>query len=100
MQGISKSRHKHLVDVLLQFESLLKERQASEADMEQAQLYRDDIETIMANYGRLVTELAEQIKVYLELYDLAKIKFLGLCRNRTIRVSKPDTKVLPTIASY
>jgi len=78
MQAISKARHKHLVDALLQLEDLLKERLVNDSDLGQALIYREEIETMMSNYDRLVQELAIQIGDYLELYDRAKIKFLSV----------------------
>jgi hypothetical protein len=74
MQGISKSRHTHLVDALLQIEQLL----SKECDcLQQATEYRVELESMRSNYERLLNELARQITDYEMLYSHVKIQFLG-----------------------
>ncbi|RKR83407.1 hypothetical protein BDD43_3615 [Mucilaginibacter gracilis] len=74
MQGISKSRHVHLMDALLQLETLLgKECEC----LQQATEYRVDLENMHSNYERLLEELARQITNYEVMYSHVKIQFLG-----------------------
>lgn len=74
MQGISKSRHVHLMDALLQMEQLLnKECECLQQTVE----YRIELETIHSNYERLLGELARQITDYEVLFSHVKIQFLG-----------------------
>ncbi|EHQ27512.1 hypothetical protein [Mucilaginibacter paludis] len=74
MQGISKSRHVHLMDALLQLEQLLgKECEC----LQQATEYRVELESMHSNYERLLEELARQITNYEVMYSHVKIQFLG-----------------------
>ncbi|EHQ25474.1 hypothetical protein [Mucilaginibacter paludis] len=74
MQGISKSRHVHLMDALLQLEQLLgKECEC----LQQTGEYRVELETMHRNYERLLDDLEKVITDYSVLYDQVKIQFLG-----------------------
>lgn len=74
MQGISKSKHEHLIGALLQLEQLL----SRECEcLQQAGEYRVELETMHGNYEQLLNELAKQIVSYELLYSQVKIQFLG-----------------------
>ncbi|EHQ27500.1 hypothetical protein [Mucilaginibacter paludis] len=74
MQGISKSRHVHLMDALLQLEYLLGKECGC---LQQAGEYRAELATMHSDYERLLGELAKVITDYSVLYDEVKIRFLG-----------------------
>lgn len=74
MQGISKSKHMHLIDALLQMEQLLSKEYEC---LQQTTGYRVELEAMHSNYERLLDELARQITDYEVLYSHVKIQFLG-----------------------
>lgn len=94
MQGISKSRHTHLVDALLQMEQLL----SKECEcLQQAGEYRVELESMHGNYERLLDELSKQIMEYEILYSHVKIQFLGKKLKelkKEISVEMPDFPML------
>jgi predicted nuclease with TOPRIM domain len=94
MQGISRSKHVHLMDALLQLETLLgKECEC----LQQAGEYRAELETMHRNYERLLGELAQLITDYSVLYDEVKIRFLGKKLKelkKEISVEMPDFPML------
>ena len=77
MQGISKARHEHLTDALLQLESLLSTEQQESGCLEQAADYRERLEALHQSYERILTDLAWQIEAYEALYSQVKVQFLG-----------------------
>jgi soluble cytochrome b562 len=74
MQGISQSKHQHLVDALLQMEQVLKQNREC---VEQAVEYRVELESMHKNYERLLDKLANQISEYEALYAHVKIQYVG-----------------------
>lgn len=94
MQGISKSKHEHLMSALLQLEGLLNK----ECDcLEQAREYKSELETMHSNYERLLDELARKITDYEVFYSHVKIQFLGKKLKelkKDISVEKPSFPML------
>ena len=61
MQGISKTRHEHLIDALLQMERLL----SSDCEcIQEAEEYRTELENMYRDYECILSELAKQIRAY------------------------------------
>ena len=58
MQGINKKRHTHLVDALLQMESVWSCKQPECGCLQQAKYCRKELETKHANYEQLLEKLA------------------------------------------
>lgn len=77
MHGISKSRHEHLKDALLQMEGLLKECNLECCFLQQAVDYNRELESMYQNYQQLLKELSRQITDYEILYIEVKVQFLG-----------------------
>ena len=77
MQGISKSRHEHLLRALLQMEGLLKECDLECCALQQAADYNCELENMYQNYQRMLKELSRQITDYEILYIEVKVQFLG-----------------------
>jgi len=77
MQGISKSRHVHLMDALLQLEGLLSAGKRERGCLQEASDYRESLEAMHRNYERLLDELAGQIEAYETLYSEIKVQYLG-----------------------
>ncbi len=77
MQGLSKSKHVHLVDALRHLESLLNGREQECECLPQTAALRRELESMHGNYERLLDELAKQITDYEVLYSHVKIQFLG-----------------------
>ncbi|RKR83390.1 hypothetical protein BDD43_3598 [Mucilaginibacter gracilis] len=77
MQGINKTQHGHLIAALTQLQQLLAQNGEVKA-MQQAAIYQEELESMMAGYERLLAELLTQIIAYREQYDEAKIKFLSV----------------------
>ncbi|WP_147321960.1 hypothetical protein [Mucilaginibacter conchicola] len=78
MQGISDTRHRQLVDALLQLENVLNDRGGAPKDIEKAADHRRQLIEMKANYDHFVSQLAQQIDAYFAEYEKAKVKFLGV----------------------
>lgn len=76
MHGISKTKHLHLADALLQLERLLSRDFKQDVNMQQSEEYRKELEAIHLEYERLLVDLARVIDGYNELYGKVKMKFL------------------------
>lgn len=97
MHGISKSRHEHLLDALLQMEGLLKECDLERSCIQQAAEYNRELESMYQNYQRLLKELSRQITDYEILYIEVKVQFLGKKLKqlkKEIHIEKPAFSVL------
>jgi hypothetical protein len=97
MHGISRSRHEHLKDALLQMEGLLKECDLEPSCLQQAMEYNRELESMYQNYQRLLKELSRQITDYEILYIEVKVQFLGKKLKqlkKEIPVEKPAFSVL------
>lgn len=97
MHGISKSRHEHLKDALLQMDGLLKECNLDCCYIQQAADYNRELESLYQNYQRLLKELSRQITDYEFLYIEVNVQFLGkkLKQLKTvISTEKPAFSVL------
>ncbi len=77
MQAISKKRHEHLKEALLQMEGLFSDQQKDCGCLQQSGVYNRDLETMYRNYERLLKELSRQITAYEILYSEVKVQFLG-----------------------
>lgn len=77
MQGISNSKHRHLVDALLQLENLLGRDFEHDADKQQAAEYRMELDLMLVDYERLLSDLAELIGHYNALSGKARLQFLS-----------------------
>ena len=77
MQGISKTKHKHLADALLQLERLLSRDFKQDTEIQQALEYRKELELMHTEYERLLLDLSGIIDDYNELFGKVKIQFLS-----------------------
>lgn len=77
MHGISKSRHEHLHNAMLQMEELLSSNDRDCGFLHQAADYDRELESMYQNYERLLKELSSQITAYEILYSEVKVQFLG-----------------------
>ncbi|EOR95761.1 hypothetical protein ADIARSV_1074 [Arcticibacter svalbardensis MN12-7] len=77
MHGISKSRHEHLHNALLQMEELLASNGRDSGFSQQAVDYNLELEAMYQNYEQLLKELSRQITAYEILYSEVKVQFLG-----------------------
>ena len=98
MQAISKGKHVHMIDALLQLEKLLIHEQECNC-LQQSADYRRELATMHANYEQLLEKLAEQISAYEALFGNVKVHFLS----RKLRELKKDipadrTASIPALA--
>lgn len=77
MQGISTSKHQHLVDALLQLERVLGQDFKADTDLQEAAEYRGELERMHEEYEHLLMHLSELIVNYNELSGKVKIQFLS-----------------------
>ncbi|MBE9586219.1 hypothetical protein IM792_17320 [Mucilaginibacter sp. JRF] len=77
MQGISDTRHRQLVDALLQLENLLCENLDRDSDMQTAGELRAQLETTHANYNKQIVVLSELIQDYHNLFNKIKLQFIA-----------------------
>ena len=98
MQGISQSKHQHLVDALLHLEMLLsKDDDATGADLQQAADYRLELEGMHRQYESLLIELSKVIVDYQDLFGRVKVQFLSKklkTLKKQIPVDKPAMRLL------
>ena len=77
MQGISNSKHQHLVDALLHLESLLSRDFQRDVDKQQTVVLRHELEVMHKKYNKQVRELSDLINDYQELFCKVKMQFLS-----------------------
>ena len=77
MRGITKGKHVHMIDALLQLEELLTHEQPECGCSQQARDYRRELAAMHANYELLLEKLAEQVSTYETLFGDVKINFLS-----------------------
>jgi hypothetical protein len=77
MQGITKGRHVHMIDALLQLEELLAREQPECGCLQQAKDHRRELSAMYANYENLLEKLAEQISAYEALFGHVKVHVLS-----------------------
>ncbi|GAA4323041.1 hypothetical protein GCM10023149_23720 [Mucilaginibacter gynuensis] len=77
MHGISKARHKHLIDALLGMENLLNEKQSECEHAQQTAEYRAELEEMYTEYEDLLSKLSVIIVDYEILYSHVKINYLA-----------------------
>lgn len=97
MQGINKAKHVHLVDALLQMETLLSRNLAKESGKQLAGQLRLDLEVILNCYNNQVNLLAELISDYHELFGKAKMQFLPPKVKELKKLAEQDTRTLPIL---
>lgn len=73
MQGISKTRHVHLLDALQQLEGLLTDRQTECICLQKAEDYKLEMKSMYRNYEHLLKALSRQISAYEILYSEVKV---------------------------
>jgi hypothetical protein len=98
MQGISTSKHQHLVDALLQLEKLLNREFVHNTDPQMAAELRSELETLFGSYNRQVMALAKLIGDYHELFNKAKIQFLSPKLKELRKKAEHDARVFPLLA--
>ena len=97
MQGINKAKHAHLMDALLGLERVLNIPGADDNFLQEIDEHRDRLETMVADYDRLLSELAYLITDYEVLYSEVKVQFLAKkLKNlkKEINVEKPAFVIL------
>lgn len=77
MQGINRAKHAHLMDALLALERLVSKECDDDKCMQEIVAHRDQLETMFADYERLLTDLAIVITDYEILYNTVKVQFLA-----------------------
>lgn len=98
MQGISQSKHQHLVDALLQLERLLSIDIKQDTDKQQAAELRQTLETLHGQYHQQVKELSDLILDYQNLFQKTKLQFLSP-KLKELRQQVPQDKpVFPLLA--
>lgn len=98
MQGISTSKHQHLVDALLHLENLLSKDFGQDIDRQLANELRSELELMHNNYSQRVAALAELIADYHELFHKAKMQFLSRKLKELKKQAGRDDSVLPLLA--
>lgn len=98
MQRISTSKHQHLVDALLQLESLLNSDFKQDLDLHVASELRAELETLFISYNQQVIALSELIGDYHELFNKTKIQFLSPKLKALKRKAEQDARVFPLLA--
>ncbi|WP_256012087.1 hypothetical protein [Desertivirga xinjiangensis] len=93
MQGISTSKHQHLVDALLRMERLLNKKTDQEADKLLCAVYLRELETAFFQYEQLLSELSSLIEGYNELFGKAKTQFLSPRLKKLRRQVHKDTQL-------
>jgi hypothetical protein len=94
MQGISQSKHQHLMDALLHLENLLNTYAENDADIQQAIHLRSELGMMHQNYCRQLDELFGLINDYHELFNKSKAKFLSPKLKELRKQMVKDTKVI------
>lgn len=97
MQGISTSKHQHLVDALLHLENLLESDFEQQADRERSAELRQELETMLESYKEQINTLAELIGDYHELYHKARMQFLSPKLKMLRKQAGQDGAVLPLL---
>lgn len=77
MQGISQSKHQHLMDALLHLENLLSRDFTQDTDRQQAGELRSELEAMHSKYNVQMRILFDLIVDYEELFHKAKVQFLS-----------------------
>lgn len=77
MQGISNSKHQHLVDALLHLEQLLSGDFKQVTDKQQAAELKHELEAMHNRYNQQVLELSDLILDYQDLFQKTKMQFLS-----------------------
>lgn len=88
MQGINKAKHVHLLDALLQLESLLEQREFGDREINKAENYRSQLKAKFHDYEVLLNQLAQCIAEYEDLFSEVKVQYLG----RMLKEMKKESK--------
>lgn len=96
MQGISQSKHQHLIDALLKLEKLLGKDFKQDADRQQAAVYHMELDAKHTEYERLLLELSHVIDGYNQLFEKVKIQFLSP-KLKEMRKNVPQDKAVFTL---
>jgi len=96
MQGISQSKHQHLVDALLQLENLLNRDFKQDTDKQHASELRSELEAMHRKYDEQMRELFDLILDYQDLFNKAKIQFLSP-KLKELRKQVPQNTRLYTV---
>lgn len=98
MQGISNSKHQHLVNALLHLENLLSKQCEQNTDKQLAGELRLELETLHNSYSKQVNALADLIGDYHELFSKAKIQFLSPKLKELKKQAEQDAQIMPVLA--
>lgn len=98
MQGINNSKHRHLVDALLQFQNMLDRDFERDTDRQQAEELRLELEALHCSYSKQVNVLAELIGDYHELFSKVKLQFLSPKLKELKKQAEHDTRIWPMLA--
>jgi len=97
MQGISTSKHQHLVDALLHLEESLSKDFRQYNDSQLACELRRELEAMIGLYGEQVSALAEPIASYNDLYQKARMKFLSPKLKELTKRATQDEQIQPLL---
>lgn len=97
MQGISTSKHQHLVDALLHLEELLSKDFEQDTDRQISAELRRELEEMLSSYTEQVNALAKQISGYHELFNKAKMQFLSPKLKALRKQAGQDSAILPLL---
>lgn len=97
MQSISRSKHQHLVDALLQLENLLGRDFKQDLDKQQSAELRHELEVMHKRYNKQVRELSDLITDYEEMFCKVKMQFLSPKLKELKKQSKQDTRLMPLL---
>jgi hypothetical protein len=103
MHGISKSKHEHLMDALLQLENLLLMETTAQTDgvdspsgtqelestYKSVKKMRAELEEIFTTYNVALGSLAEMIHRYEELYNYSRVEYLAKVLKELRRRANP-----------
>ena len=77
MKGVNKIEHRKIISTLMQIEQYLEVEGEHATDVQNARKITEELEQSFNAYEQYVRELEVQINSYRELYDQARVKFLG-----------------------
>ena len=92
MQGINKARHVHLMDALLQLESLLNRKPQEFGCLQQTADYRVKLESMHRDYEKQLADLYVLIAEYETLFKEVKVQYLGRNLRNLQKHLAPETK--------
>ncbi len=77
MKGITKSKHLHLINALVQLEDILKTKAQERSCFQQNADYRADLESLYRQYEKQLANLSLLIADYDCLFTEIKTKYIG-----------------------